>query len=179
MRLVRVQSPMDVATAVELAREYGEWAVRIAKSEYGIDAEAESERGLSTSIDELLGPRATLYLALDRGVPVGIGGLKPVSFEVAEIKRLYVRPTARGSGFGRALLAQLLDDARRLAFDLVRLESAAFMGEAHALYRSFGFQEVEPYDGREFEDVPGAEGIQVFMALELTAPGAGRGLPLR
>jgi N-acetylglutamate synthase-like GNAT family acetyltransferase len=85
---------------------------------------------------------------------------------------MYVRPSARGSGVGRALLAQLLDDACGLGFDVVRLESAAFMTEAHALYRSFGFHEVEPYEGREFENVPGAEEIQVFMARELAPVGA-------
>jgi GNAT superfamily N-acetyltransferase len=169
MRLLRVRAPEEVAAAAALAKEYGEWAVRIARSEYGIDTESEWERGLSTSIDELLRPRGRLYLAIEDDVPVGIGGLKPVSGEVAEIKRMYVRPSARGRGVGRALLEQLLDDARRLAFDVVRLQSAAFMPEAHALYRSFGFAEVSPYEGHEFEAVPGAEKIEVFMALELAA----------
>jgi GNAT superfamily N-acetyltransferase len=104
-------------------------------------------------------------------VPVGIGGLKPVSAEVAEIKWVYVRPSARGRGVGRALLERLLDDARQLSFDVVRLQSAAFMAEAHALYRSFGFADVPPYEGHEFETVPGAEKIEVFMALELAAAG--------
>jgi GNAT superfamily N-acetyltransferase len=172
MRLVRVHSPEHVAAAATLAAEYGEWAVRVAKSEYGIDAEAESERGLSSSIDELLGPCRRLYLAIELGVPVGIAGLKPISSEVAEIERMYVRPSARGSGVGRALLGQLLDDARQLGFNVVRLESAAFMTEAHALYRRFGFAEVPPYEGREFETIPGAEEIQVFMELALAAVSA-------
>ena len=80
---------------------------------------------------------------------------------------MYVRPSARGRGVGKALLGQLVEDARALGVRTVRLESAAFMVEAHALYRSFGFTEIEPFAGREFEDVPGAEEIQVFMALTL------------
>ena len=167
VRLSRVGSDVEIEAAVALAKEYGAWAVRVAKTEYGIDAEAESEHGLSTSIEELLQPRGRLYLAELDGIPVGLGGLKPVSDEIVEIKRMYVQPAARGHGIGRALLQRLLDDARELTFRVVRLESAAFMGEAHALYRSFGFEDVPPYEGREFEAVAGAEEIQVFMALDL------------
>ena len=72
-----------------------------------------------------------------------------------------------GHGLGRQLLEQLLADARALEFRLIRLESAVFMLEAHALYRSAGFTDVPPYEGREFADIPGAAEIQVFMALQL------------
>jgi GNAT superfamily N-acetyltransferase len=156
-----------IRAALALAREYGAWAVEVAKRDFGIDAEAESEHGLSTSIDELLVPRGRLYLVEQEGIPVGLGGLKPVSDEIAEIKRMYIRPSARGRGLGRHLLEQLLVDARALEFQVVRLESAAFMPEAHALYRSAGFTAVPPYEGREFASIPGAAAIQVFMALQL------------
>lgn len=103
-RLRRVVSRSETQLAVALAKEYGEWSVRVAKTEYGIDAEAESELGLSTSIEELLQPRGRLYLAEVRDIAVGLGGLKPVTDELGEIKRMYVRPSARGLGLGRALL---------------------------------------------------------------------------
>ena len=166
-RLRIVESEEAIRSAIALAREYGAWAVEQAKREYGIDAQAESEQGLSTSIDELLVARGRLYLVEREGVPVGLGGLKPISDGIAEIKRMYIQPSARGHGLGRQLLEQLLADARALDFRLIRLESAAFMPEAHALYRSAGFRDIAPYDGREFADIPGAEGIQVFMALQL------------
>jgi len=51
-----------IGAAVALAREYGAWAVQVAKREYGIDAQAESKHGLSTSINELLAPRGRLYV---------------------------------------------------------------------------------------------------------------------
>jgi GNAT superfamily N-acetyltransferase len=164
---VRAGSVVEIAAVVALAEEYGAWAVNVAKSEYGIDAQAESEQGLSTSIDELLQPRGRLYLAEIDGAPVGLGGLKPASEEIAEIKRMYVRPSARGRGVGRKLLDRLLDDAREVGFRLVRLESATFMREAQALYRSVGFELVGPYEGREFAAIAVAEEIQVFMALVL------------
>jgi hypothetical protein len=60
LRLRRAGSVVEIAAVVALAEEYGAWAVNVAKSEYGIDAQAESEHGLSTSIDELLQPRGRL-----------------------------------------------------------------------------------------------------------------------
>jgi GNAT superfamily N-acetyltransferase len=162
-----VDSEEAVRSAIALAREYGAWAVELAKREYGIDAQAESEKGLSTSIEELLVPRGRLYLVELERLPVGLGGLKPISDEIAEIKRMYVQPSARGHGLGRQLLEQLLADAHTLDFRLIRLESAAFMTEAHALYRSAGFTDIPPYEGREFADIPGAAEVQVFMALHL------------
>lgn len=117
-----VDSEEAIRWAIALAREYGAWGVELAKPEYGIDAQAESGQGLSTSIEELLVPRGRLYLVEREGLPVALGGLKPISDEIAEIKRMYVRPSARGHGLGRQLLEQLLADARALDFRLVRLE---------------------------------------------------------
>jgi GNAT superfamily N-acetyltransferase len=105
-------------------------------------------------------------------VPIGLGGLRPVSLEIAEIKRMYVQPSARGRGIGRALINKLLADARTLEFRVVRLESAAFMSASHALYRSVGFTEVLPFEGSEFAPIPGAADIQVFMELDLDASSA-------
>lgn len=160
-------SAEDKASAIALALAYGRWAARVAKDEYGIDAEAETEAGLSTSIAELAGPRSSFYIAEASGLDVGIGGLKSVSKEVAELKRMYVAPSARGLGVGTAILTRLIDDAHAFGYGTQRLESAAFMVQAHALYRRFSFVEIEPFSGREFEHIPAAADIQVFMALAL------------
>jgi GNAT superfamily N-acetyltransferase len=69
--------------------------------------------------------------------------------DIAEIKRMYVRPQFRGRGIGRALLQRLLVEAKEIGYPAVRLDSARFMQEAHALYRSSGFDEVEPYPESE------------------------------
>jgi GNAT superfamily N-acetyltransferase len=168
-----------------LAREYGEWARARAEADYGIVVGSEGEGGLSIDLDGLLDTRARLYVAEVGDDAVGIGGLKPLSGDAAEIKRMYVRPAGRGLGIGKALLRQLIDDARALGFQTLRLETTAFMPEAQALYRSFGFAATDAYEGREFADVPGAAEIQTFMALDLTnhdpepAGGLARGGVLR
>jgi ribosomal protein S18 acetylase RimI-like enzyme len=62
---------------------------------------------------------------------------------------MYIRPAFRGRGLGRGLLRTLVSEARDIGYSKVRLDSARFMEAAHALYRSAGFQEIEPYDESE------------------------------
>jgi GNAT superfamily N-acetyltransferase len=166
LRLRRIEEPDQLEPVLVLAREYGTWARRRAEGEYGIVVEAD-DTGLSVDVADLLGEGQRLYLAEIEGDAVGIGGLKRLSSTVGEIKRMYVKPSGRGQGVGRALLDRLVVDARELGYEVVRLETTTFMPEAQALYRSVGFVETDPYEGREFGHVPGARDIQSFMALDL------------
>jgi GNAT superfamily N-acetyltransferase len=74
-------------------------------------------------LDGLLEPRARLYIAEINGEPVRIGRLRPLAAHEAEIKRMYVRPSSRGLGVGRAILQRLIDDARALGYRTIRLDS--------------------------------------------------------
>ena len=99
--------------------------------------------------------------------------MKQVGNGVAEIQRMYVRPAARGRGVGRRMLERLLSQARTLGVETVRLESLAFLAEAHALYRSTGFADVPPWPGGSMERMQGAaearayRGNAVFMELRM------------
>src|SRR6266511_3712109 len=124
---------------------------------------------ISSSTSTACGTRARLYVAGIDGEPVGVGGLRPISAHEAEIKRMYVRPSSRGLGVGRAILQRLIDDARALGYTTIHLDSAPFMHEAHALYRRFGFVPSSPRKGWEFESVPVLHEIAVFMSLDLGA----------
>jgi GNAT superfamily N-acetyltransferase len=151
-----------------LAREYGEWALQRAQDEYGVVSESAGlDEQLTGGLDLLLEGRARLYLAEVGDAPAGIVGLKPLSDEAGEIKHLFVRPAFRGLGIARALLQQLISDAETLGYLRLLLETTAFMAEAKALYRSFGFVETSAYEGGEFGAVPGAAAILSFMVLEL------------
>jgi len=99
-------------------------------------------------------PRGTLLLATVAGQPVGCVGLRPFpANETCEVKRLYVRPTFRGSKIGRMLTERVLQEARDLGYRSVRLDShPPTMASAIRLYRQLGFREVsaeplEPIEG--------------------------------
>jgi GNAT superfamily N-acetyltransferase len=165
-----VQAADELGPVLLLGREYTEWARGRTLAEYGIDLEFESEQGLFRDLDGMRGSRARLYVAEIASEPVGMGGLRPLAADEAEIKRMYVRPSARGQGVGRAILQRLIDDARALRYMTIRLDSAPFMHEAHALYRSFGFTPSRPPESWEFESVPALREIPVvFMSLDLSA----------
>jgi putative acetyltransferase len=91
-------------------------------------------------------PLGTLLLAKFGAIPAAVAGLKPLAAGVAEIKRLYVVPEARGRGIGQKLLCQLLDDAYQMGYWRVRLDShRPSMGAAISIYRRLGFTEIPPY----------------------------------
>ena len=164
-----VQAADDLGPVLLLSGEYTEWARTRVLAEYGIDLDFESEQDLF-HLDVMRGSRARLYVAEITSEPVGIGGLRPLAADEAEIKRMYVRPSARGQGVGRAILQRLIDDARALRYKTIRLDSAPFMHDAHALYRSFGFTPSRPPESWEFESVAALRDVPVvFMSLDLNA----------
>jgi GNAT superfamily N-acetyltransferase len=165
VRLRRIESTGDVAPAITLAREFGAWASEQIRVELGIVIPAEADHPTDV-LDQLLESGGRLYVATAGGEAVGVGGLKRLSETAAEIKRMFVRPRARGLGAGRMILQQLIADAREMNYETIYLESAPFMHSAHALYRSVGFVPSDSYAGREFEGA--AFDVSVCMRLRLT-----------
>ena len=94
-------------------------------------------------------PRGALLLAMQDGETIGCVGLRPLEDQdghaIGEVKRLYVVPHARGARAGRALMDALLERARTLGYDTLKLDTLATMTSARALYASLGFRECAPY----------------------------------
>jgi GNAT superfamily N-acetyltransferase len=96
---------------------------------------------------ELEPPRGMLLVAFDGDDPVACGAVRRLGPDVAEIKRMYVAPRARGRGLGRRLLGELERGAAGLGCRTVRLDTMAAMAEAGALYRSAGYEPIADYNG--------------------------------
>jgi ribosomal protein S18 acetylase RimI-like enzyme len=159
----------SAAQCAPLFREYAEWSSGRLATEYGIElSRVDLELPHAWFEEEwpkLFGPRGRFYLANVDGVAAGVGALMPVSEDLGEVKRMYVRPAYRGAGIGRRILEQLLDDAREMQYRAVRLETMSYMTEAQRLYRSLGFVSIEPFAAEGA--VMGLDKCELFMLLEL------------
>ena len=78
----------------------------------------------------------------DDGRALGCGALRSLGEPVVEIKRMYVRPEARGRGVGVAILNELEREAAARGFKVVRLETGPLQPEAIGLYARAGYREI-------------------------------------
>jgi putative acetyltransferase len=97
-------------------------------------------------------PHGAIWVADADAAIVGCVALRPLSNSVGEVKRMYVDRHWRGCGVGRALLGTLIDAARALGYEQLRLGTLAEMHEAQALYRSLGFTAIDRYRDDEMID---------------------------
>jgi len=95
---------------------------------------------------ELVPPAGMLLVGYDEDRPVACGAVRVIGPGIAEIKRMFVVPEARGRGLGRDLLAALEHAAVELGCALARLDSTEPLTEAVALYRSAGYVAIGDYN---------------------------------
>lgn len=104
-------------------------------------------------------PRGLLLVGYAGEEPAGCAAIRDLGEHRCELKRFFVRPAFRGRGLGERVLRSALDGAQSLGYSAARLETAAFMDRAIALYRAAGFRDVAP-----FREVPEAvRHLAVFM----------------
>ena len=138
----------------ELFREY--------ESQLGVDL---CFQDFQEELAELPGkyapPRGRLLLALDGDVPAGCLALRPITDDICEMKRLFVRQQYRGRGLGRALATEIIGQARTIGYHRMRLDTLRSLREAMRLYESLGFEESRPYYQNPLPDT-------VYWELELS-----------
>ena len=135
---IRPAVPADIPEVREMMREYVDWI--------GLDlAFQEIDDELSALPGEYAPPHGALFVVPGGDGLVAMIALRPLDGTIAEMKRLFVRPAARGQGLAKQLIAQVLDEARRLGYAEIRLDTLPMMGDAQALYAAMGFADIEAY----------------------------------
>jgi len=156
MRIVEANTHEDVDHARTLFKEY-EAGLGISLCFQNFDHELKNLPG------DYAPPDGRLLLAKDDNDQIaGCIAMRKHSPGICEMKRLFVRPAYRSTGLGRVLVNTIIDEARKLGYTHMRLDTIpGKMDKAIALYQSIGFVEIEPYCQNPVE---GAK----FMEFKLT-----------
>ena len=132
------QLPRELAEVRSLFREY--------VTGLGIDLEFQDfEAEIAGLPGKYTPPRGRLLLAWSATEAMGCVALRPLDETSCEMKRLYVRPQARGEQLGRRLAQRICDEAREAGYARICLDTLPTMASAQKLYRSLGFKPIEPY----------------------------------
>ncbi len=145
--------PGDLAALERLWLEYLTWATDEVEARYGFREWAAEivEHDIAT-IERFGPPDGRLLVAFDGDAAVGTVCMQRLGPDTAELKRLYVQPSHRHGGLGRALVDELMAMVRSSGYERIWLDSPGFMTGAHRLYRASEFVEIGPYPGNEIPE---------------------------
>jgi DNA-binding MarR family transcriptional regulator/GNAT superfamily N-acetyltransferase len=141
---VEEMDPTSAAARYCLGEYYGELARRFAQ---GFDV----KRSRDPDAVDLRRPRGAFLVAISDRLPIGCVGLKGGGF--AEIKRLWVAPSARGLGLGRRLMDAAETVARELSITVLRLDTNSALPEARKLYQTSGWREIPRFNDDPYPDL--------------------------
>ena len=117
------------------------------------------DRTSTVTLDEMAPPDGAFVILYEDGEPVAGGGLRRLEDDVAEIKRMFVEPAARGRGHGRRVLSELEAVAVELGYRRLRLDTAQSMTTAIALYRGAGYRDIPDYNGNSYASYWGEKAL--------------------
>jgi putative acetyltransferase len=153
LKFIRAKSKKELGHIRELFLEY-------AKSLNFNLCFQDFEKELKELPGEYAPPEGSLLLAIYENNIAGCVALRKLSEGICEMKRLYVRPAYRGSEIGKKSAVKIIEQARKIGYKKMRLDTIPSMAEAIELYRSLGFKEIEPY---RYNPIKGA----IYMEIEL------------
>lgn len=168
VKIREAKLPDDLDFIRQLWIDYLRWGNDEMQMLYGVHPHNPTEQVEQDieMIDKFLPPNGRLMLAFIDNDACGIGCLKSINETIGEVKRMYVNPSFRKIGAGRAILQSLINASKETGYKKVRLDSPKFMEAAHSLYRSFGFKDIPVYP--EVEIPEEFRQYLLFMELDFT-----------
>ena len=155
MKLIQATTNAELAIARDLFEEYA--------ASLNIDLCFQSfEQEVAGLPGKYAPPEGRLLLAMIENKVAGCVAMRPLADGVCEMKRLYLRPEFRRLGLGRTLVDVIIEAARGIGYECMRLDTLpGKMDQAIALYCSLGFREIEPY----YENpLPGALYLELLLS---------------
>lgn len=137
-RIVEAEGPEALALVRRLFEEYA----ASLEVDLAFQGFAEELGGLPGAYAR---PTGGLLLGFEGDELAGCVAFRPLGPGVSEMKRLYVRPPARGAGWGRRLAERVVSDARAAGYQRMRLDTLPSMRAALGLYLGMGFREIPAY----------------------------------
>lgn len=119
----------------------------VSYSDYlGVDLSFQNFDHEMASLSEMYGGLEGSMILLEvEGDPVGAVGLRYYSDGVAEMKRMFILPEFQGHGLGDALISEFIDQAKRMKYRCIRLDTIPRLDKALSLYKKYGFKFIDPY----------------------------------
>ena len=154
LNIRQAETQEDIESARTLFREYESW-LGMSLCFQGFEEELANLPGKYSP------PDGRLFLAYVEEELAGCIAQRKIDDGVCEMKRLFLRENARGHGLGNQLIEKLIDEAHKIGYAKMRLDTyPPKMGKAVKLYESHGFYPIEPYYHNPHEGV-------LFMELQL------------
>lgn len=143
LQIYQAKTDEDIAIARTLLNKYAAWLDSLGlffPEEY--DAFKAQLKNLPKGFEP---PDGILLLAKYDNIPAGCVMLRKLSDDICEMKRLFVTPEFRGLKIGKALAQIVIEQAKKIGYQKMRLDTGTFMEQAATLYKSMGFNEIPPY----------------------------------
>ena len=162
----RLLDAMDVVTItlsrkdivfeeVDYASELATRCLRAFAEELGkrLDLEFDLKKSGDPELSQMKHPHGTFIVAGLGDMPVGCVGIKGSGGALAEVKRMWIAPAARGLGLARRLMTSAEEAARALGIATLRLDTNSSLVEAVGLYRAMGWAEIERFNDDPYPDL--------------------------
>lgn len=158
--IVSVNSEETRSALREILVEFHEW---MAEHDDAYDPEKELTEDFESLRRE---PESWAWIARREGDPVGAVLLYGETDTLAEFRRLWVRPSHRGTGLGRALTERVIEKAQSQGYETLGLTTPPWADASHALYESMGFERTPPYPETRLPEKHHDQAIFMQLPLE-------------